>query len=267
MSFKYRDFELNDDRSTMKVGSDSLALGEWMTVLPIDRSMLDIGTGCGILALLAASRRVEAANGFADEESDGVMTSSDLDMGDVGLHIIAIDIDSESASQAAENFSSSPWPSRFEVQCIPLQDFVSRRSNAALSFPTDSASPLSGCTTLHTSDTALKVTANANRSDFRGFDMIFANPPYYAGGLKAPAQQRALARSADTLPFDDLISCVLELLAPAGRFAMCLPEPLMRDFIFHAAPAGLHPHCTELRTSNPDGTPRHDVLMLAEFSR
>lgn len=236
MSFKYRDFELNDDRSTMKVGSDSLALGEWMTVMPIDRSMLDIGTGCGILALLAASRRVEAANGFADEESDGVMTSSDLDMGDVGLHIIAIDIDSESASQAAENLSSSPWPSRFEVQCIPLQDFVSRRSNA-------------------------------NLANFPGFDLIFANPPYYAGGLKAPSERRAMARSSDTLPSDDIISGVLALLAPAGRFAMCLPEPLMRDFIFHAAPAGLHPHRTALRTSNPDGTLRHDVLMLAEFSR
>lgn len=239
MSFKYRDLELNDDRSTMKIGSDSLALGEWMTVMPIDRSMLDIGTGCGILALLAASRRVEAANGFADEESDGVMISSDLDMGDVGLHITAIDIDSESIKQAAENFASSPWPSRFEVQCISLQDFVSQRS----------------------------MLSEADFPDFAGFDLIFANPPYYAGGLKAPLQQRALARSADTLPFDDIISGVLALLAPAGRFAMCLPEPLMRDFIFHAAPTGLHPRRTELRTSNPDRTPRHDVLMLAEFSR
>jgi tRNA1Val (adenine37-N6)-methyltransferase len=239
MSFKYRDFELNDDRSTMKIGSDSLALGEWMTVLPIDRNMLDIGTGCGILALLAASRRVEAADEFADEETDGVMISSDLDMGDVGLHITAIDIDSESIKQASENFSASPWPARFEVQCLALQDFVSQRS----------------------------MLAEADFPDFAGFDLIFANPPYYAGGLKAPAQQRALARSADTLPFDDLISGVLTLLAPAGRFAICLPEPLMRDFIFHAAPAGLHPRRTELRTSNPDGTPRHDVLMLAEFSR
>jgi tRNA1Val (adenine37-N6)-methyltransferase len=190
----------------MKVGTDSLALGEWLDVRLSDRSMLDIGTGCGILSMLVASR---ASSEYNDD----------------AFHITAIDIDAESAGQAAKNFAMSPWASCMAAECISLQDFTER--------------------------------FDAKRRIEPGFDLIFANPPYYPGGLRSPEGRRSLARSCDTLPYVDLIGCVLALLAPSGRFAMCMPDARVMDFVFHAAPAGLHVTRKELRGK----------LALLEFAR
>jgi len=73
----------------MKVGTDSVLLGaacESQNAVKI----LDIGTGCGILALMLAQKS--------------------------NAEIIAMDIDSESCKQASENFDLSPWKNR--LHCI-----------------------------------------------------------------------------------------------------------------------------------------------------
>lgn len=197
MSFKYRDFTLDHDRSAMKIGSDSLALGEWMDIKPSDRSLLDVGTGCGILSLMAASRAAEASSGALRSD----------------FQITAIDIDPESVMEAAANFAASSWSMQIAAQCRSLQSFAAEEAAAG-----------------------------------RRFDLIFSNPPYYPEGLQAPDARRNLARRCETLTFRELIDGVLALLAPDGRFALCLPEPQARDFVFYSAPAGLHPRRREIRS-------------------
>ena len=96
MSFNFKQFSVDDALCAMKVGTDSVLLGAWADVEK-SQQILDIGTGCGLLALMTAQR------------SEGEIT--------------AIDIHEASVIQAEENFKQSPWAVRLQVQCISLQSF------------------------------------------------------------------------------------------------------------------------------------------------
>ena len=71
----------------MKIGTDAVLLGAWCPIENHPYSILDIGAGTGILALMLAQR-------CSAEQID------------------AIEIDEEAFEQCVENFESSPWSSR-----------------------------------------------------------------------------------------------------------------------------------------------------------
>ena len=89
--FRFKKFEVVNEKSAMKVNTDGVLLGASMTITPSDRRFLDVGTGTGTIALMAAQRA-------SDMLDDGFPT----------LRITAIDIDEPSAEEAAANFRNSP---------------------------------------------------------------------------------------------------------------------------------------------------------------
>ena len=95
--FKFKQFMVHHDRSSLKVGTDAVLLGAWADVADA-KHILDIGTGSGVIALMLAQR-----------------SSAQID---------AIDIDEESTKQAQENFDTSPWAGRLNAQNISLLDFT-----------------------------------------------------------------------------------------------------------------------------------------------
>lgn len=95
--FRFRQFTVRHDRCAMKVGTDGVLLGAWGT-LPTGGRILDIGTGTGLIALMAAQRAPTA-------------------------HVTAIDIDADAVAQARENVAASPFAGRISVQHTALQDF------------------------------------------------------------------------------------------------------------------------------------------------
>lgn len=74
----------------MKVSTDSLILGSWLTPGNATR-VLDIGCGSGILALMQAQHAQP------------------------GTHIDAIDVDTGAVAQTRHNVAHSPWPKRVQV--------------------------------------------------------------------------------------------------------------------------------------------------------
>ncbi|MCQ2142478.1 MAG: methyltransferase [Bacteroidales bacterium] len=101
--FRFKKFSVVNDRSAMKVNTDGVLLGVSMTVEGSPVRLLDIGTGTGTIALIAAQRLSE--------------------MGIGTFHIDAIDIDGPSAAEAGENFSASPWASSMSAVHTPLSEF------------------------------------------------------------------------------------------------------------------------------------------------
>ena len=55
MEFRFQHFTLAHDRSTMKIGTDAVLLAT-LTDIGQARSLLDIGTGCGVVAFCMAQR-------------------------------------------------------------------------------------------------------------------------------------------------------------------------------------------------------------------
>ncbi|MBE5048380.1 tRNA1(Val) (adenine(37)-N6)-methyltransferase [Alistipes onderdonkii] len=95
--FRFKQFAIRQDRCPMKVGTDGVLLGAWVSVRPSDRRILDIGTGTGLIALMMAQRVP-------------------------GARITGVDV--EDISQARENADASPWGGRVAfVQC-PVQEFA-----------------------------------------------------------------------------------------------------------------------------------------------
>lgn len=96
--FRFRKFSVRNEKSAMKVNTDGVLLGASMTLLPSDRRLLDIGTGTGTVALMAAQRLSAISSGCIP-----------LSEGSVPFRIAGIDIDRLSADEAGENFRMSPW--------------------------------------------------------------------------------------------------------------------------------------------------------------
>jgi tRNA1Val (adenine37-N6)-methyltransferase len=96
MPFVFKQFSIDDTLSTQKVGTDSMLLGSWASPGGAKR-ILDIGTGCGVLALMMA------------QKSEAM--------------IDAIDIDEQSVTEAASNFRTSPWSGRLHAKYASLQSY------------------------------------------------------------------------------------------------------------------------------------------------
>lgn len=92
--FRFKQFAVLNDRTAMKVGTDGVLLGAWCPVTGM-RRVLDVGTGCGVIALMVAQRNPDAV-------------------------IEGIDIDQAAIEEASINFERSPWSGRLTAS---VQDF------------------------------------------------------------------------------------------------------------------------------------------------
>jgi tRNA1Val (adenine37-N6)-methyltransferase len=110
--FRFKKFEVVNEKSAMKVNTDGVLLGALMTISPSDRRLLDIGTGTGTIALMAAQRLALMPEG------------PDARSGSHSPVISAIDIDEASATEAGANFRNSPWPDMLQAFHASLDGFA-----------------------------------------------------------------------------------------------------------------------------------------------
>ena len=54
--FHFKKFYVRHQNASMKVGTDAVLLGSWASLTHAPQSILDIGTGCGLIALMLAQR-------------------------------------------------------------------------------------------------------------------------------------------------------------------------------------------------------------------
>ena len=111
--FRFKQFSVKNERSAMKVNTDGVLLGASMTVRPDDRFLLDIGTGTGTIALMAAQRMADVITSLRGAETTWQSVGID-----------AIDIDEPSATEAATNFAESPWTESLRAHNLSLNEFA-----------------------------------------------------------------------------------------------------------------------------------------------
>jgi tRNA1Val (adenine37-N6)-methyltransferase len=122
--FRFKRFEVVNERSAMKVNTDGVLLGALMTMLPTDRTLLDIGTGTGTIALMSAQRLFTCGICHADRSAENKDSSESEGP---ASRIDAIDIDEASAEEAEANFRNSPWSEVLHAYHTSLDEFASDR--------------------------------------------------------------------------------------------------------------------------------------------
>tara|TARA_X000000950_G_C13841452_1_gene630446 strand:- start:166 stop:888 length:723 start_codon:yes stop_codon:yes gene_type:complete len=97
--FKFKEFSVNQDKTAMKIGTDGVLLGAWCAVDFYPDTILDIGSGTGVVALMLAQR------------SDA-------------MTIDTVEIEENAYEQSVENFEQSDWGDRLYCYNATFQEFA-----------------------------------------------------------------------------------------------------------------------------------------------
>lgn len=98
-TFQFKQFNIEQDKTAMKVGTDGVLLGAWAPLDNNPYAVLDIGAGTGLIALMIAQRS------HAEQ-------------------IDALEIDDDAYEQAVDNFENSPWADRLFCYHAGLDEFM-----------------------------------------------------------------------------------------------------------------------------------------------
>jgi len=97
--FQFKRFAIQQDKCAMKVGTDGVLLGAWAPVEHNPYTILDIGAGTGVIALMLAQRS----------------NAEQID---------ALEIDEDAYEQCVDNFEASPWGDRLFCYHAGLDEFM-----------------------------------------------------------------------------------------------------------------------------------------------
>jgi len=264
--FRFKQFEVENSASALKVGTDAVLLGAVVSLgwkqggaltgaeamgtgaekagrAGAPRRILDVGTGTGVIALMLAQRlakKTESGEATHSQNSDGDVARS------ATFHIDAIDIDDPSAEEAKRNFAASPWAEHLASSHCGLAEW-----------------------------------------DNGPYDLIISNPPYFENSLRNPDVRESTARHADTLSYRELCEYAVAgprtdtgrqpegraQLAPAdhlpgglspdGRLVMILPAEQETDLRRTAASFGLYPARTVRIRTTGRKPPKRIVVELS----
>ncbi len=206
-------------------------------------NMLDVGTGSGVIALMAAQRAGDILKKRAGEGKSRKF-----------VDIMAIDIDEESLADAVSNFQVSPWGGDSKRRSAPFDSAnttdtveqaestepawraamteISASKSMISANDTGAVGPLDICNSVvKLSGALISFQELAQREPDLRFDLIFSNPPFFVNSLKSADEKKSAARHTDTLSQADIIMCAGKLLKENGRLALILPVAEAEEFI------------------------------------
>jgi len=199
--FQFKQFTIQQNKTAMKVGTDGVLLAAWVNLPKETNSILDVGSGTGLIALMMAQR--------SDAET--------LD---------AVELNKEAYEQTVDNFENSNWADRLFCYHASFQQFTEEMDEK--------------------------------------YDFIISNPPFYTSTFKNLPNNRAMARHAESLSFEDLLYGTSKLLNDKGECAFIIPFEEEVNFIEIAKSNSLFPK----RITRVKGNEKSDIKRsLLQFSK
>lgn len=221
--FRLQKFSLTQEHSALKIGTDAVLLGcsvdipEHKNERTYDKpeeqdqrtskkiSILDIGTGCGIILFMLAQKAIEA--------------------GCSHIELTGIDIDSGSISDARTNAELFAQSFGFSAS---LSSTCDSSNDLSYSKPDENRPERTTILDIHLDCISLQDYTKTSR---RQYDLIVSNPPFFINSLKSSSGGDKIAKHNYTLPQKDLAQGIEQLLAPGGRCHIILPPAEAQQFI------------------------------------
>ncbi len=175
--FQFKQFRIEQDQCAMKVGTDGVLLG-LLSEVGNAKTILDVGTGTGLVALMLAQK--------------------------YKAEIYAIEIESNAAKQAKENFSLSPWANNLHLIPKSLLDFS-------------------------LSDLGISAV-----------NQIICNPPYFKNSVKTASNSRTLARQTDGNFIHELVEFSSKFLSNNGLLTLIFPVNNLEEYLSITEKQGLN---------------------------
>ncbi|MCK0144518.1 methyltransferase [Arenibacter sp. F26102] len=195
--FLFKQFQIHQDRCAMKIGTDGVLLGAWTSLEQQPLSILDIGAGTGIIALMLAQR-----------------SKADT--------IDAMEINEDAYEQCMENFESSDWADRLFCYHASLDEFVDELDDK--------------------------------------YDLIVSNPPFYSEMVSSGDESRDMARQSQSMPFEELLGGVAQLMSLNGTFSTIIPYKEEKEFLDLARNFNLYPKRITRVKGNPESEIKRSLI-------
>lgn len=196
--FRFKQFDVRHGESSMHVGVDAVLLGAWAAHGLHPQRILDVGTGCGVIALMMAQR-------FE------------------GSLVDAIDIDNASVEEACLNFRESRWHDRMSVCRMSFNELLMDFRESVNSFDT-------------ITDSFTLSSSELRR--INGYDLIVSNPPYFDSGVVDLSSSRLIARHQDSLSPSVLVKSCRYILKDEGLLAIVIPAEMQKETVDDAISDG-----------------------------
>ena len=96
--FRFKQFVISHEKSAMKVGTDGVLLGSWVSCKRAN-TILDVGCGSGLITLMLAQRNFKS-------------------------NIKGVELDTLASEEARLNVSNTVWQNRISIENISFQNFI-----------------------------------------------------------------------------------------------------------------------------------------------
>ncbi len=232
--FHFKKFDVINEKSALKVNTDAVLLGAIAPLRGYEHSILDIGTGTGVIALMIAQRLSDIGSGqTAAIASYEARAKDNADLAEDDLHasleglsqdnsdaetpsITGIDIDKDAAEEAKANFANSPWRNVLTAENCSLNDWQNSHADSR-------------------------------------YDIIVSNPPYFDSSLTNPEARKSTARHTGEdesgLSYREIMEYSRMALTETGRLSIILPADQETALLRYGRMCGLFPVMTvKIRT-------------------